>query len=33
MTKAMSNEWAVHGIQCNSIHPGIIAIIMHVDVD
>lgn len=22
MTKAMSNEWAEHGIQCNCIHPG-----------
>lgn len=22
VTKAMSNEWAEHGIQCNSIHPG-----------
>ncbi|KAK3058327.1 hypothetical protein LTR09_001405 [Extremus antarcticus] len=22
VTKAMSNEWAEHGIQCNCIHPG-----------
>lgn len=22
VTKALSNEWAEHGIQCNNIHPG-----------